>query len=142
MSDSFHDSLDAARERAGFAPALGDGTEEYAEKAAVEPSADVEALAEVIVASVLIPGPLKFGSHEGLVLTHSEAMRPARAILASDWLAAHTAAARAEGAQAVLDAVERMVAEWGEVVPALDPPAYAVSILAAAREAARNAGAR
>ena len=34
MSDSFHDSLDAARERAGFAPALGDGTEEYAAKAA------------------------------------------------------------------------------------------------------------
>jgi hypothetical protein len=51
-------------------------------------------------------------------------------------LAAHTAAAKREGARAVVEAVARMVAEWGEVVPPLDPPSVAVSILAAARAAA------
>lgn len=34
MSDSFHRSLDAARERAGFAHTLGSGVEEYTAKAA------------------------------------------------------------------------------------------------------------
>lgn len=42
MTDFFR-SLDAARERAGFAHTLGDGTEEYAAKAA--PTADGEAAA-------------------------------------------------------------------------------------------------
>lgn len=57
-------------------------------------NADVEALSEVLMSAVVIPGPMRVGRGEGVVLTSSEAR--AAAARMSDWLAEQKAEALRE----------------------------------------------
>jgi hypothetical protein len=90
--------------------------------------AEVEALARIVGRLIEADGNTKYYDLPGSGWTPGREI--ARAVLASDWLAADRAAAEARGAKAVLDAIE---AEFGSNL------AWSRhSVLAAARAAARG----